>query len=127
MGGARQSPDAWHWTVEFRIAWTSVVPESPPIGHRIQTKDFLDAAIAVRTHDEDVPIDLGWTMLEAHDDIVVKLALLPMIDVFPAVRAQYVEESFQAQRVGQLLQHGGSISAQLTVRLTRAKTSGAGT
>ena len=100
MRRPRDTTNTRNGAVELWIVWASVVPQAPTIGDLVETQDLLDAAVAVGTHNEDIAFNLGWALLQSHNQIVVKLALLPMIDVLPTVRTQSVEEAFKTQRVG---------------------------
>jgi hypothetical protein len=67
-----------------------MVPKPPPIGHLAETEHFFDAAIAIGAHDQNRARDLGGRLPYAEHNIVMELALRPMIDVLPPERLQPV-------------------------------------
>jgi hypothetical protein len=78
------------------------MPERPPIGKRLESEHLLHAAVAVGCNDEDN------ASRQAHDDIVVEFALLPVVKELVAAvpRSEVIEESSEDEVVGETLQIG---------------------
>lgn len=72
---------------------TAVRPERGAVGRRVEREDLLHAAVAVRRDDEDE------TRRETNDDVVMELALRPMIDELE--RTDRFEERAEHERTGE--------------------------
>jgi hypothetical protein len=78
------------------------VPECPAVGHGVEGKHLLHAAVAVGRNDENEPVG------KSNDDVVMEFALLSVIEelVASVVCAQLFEERSKNERIGELLKVG---------------------
>lgn len=82
------------------------MPQSAAVGHVVEGEDLLHAAVAVGRDDEDRSSRAGAVGSDdSHHDIVMKLALLPVIEEFvaTATSTQFFEKRAENERIGQLL------------------------
>ena len=85
---------------EVRDVRAAPVPERPAIRNGLEGEDLLYAAVAVGRDDEDDVVG------KAHHDIVIELALLPVVEelVSSMPRSKIVEESAEYEMVSKSLQ-----------------------
>ena len=78
------------------------VPERRALRNFVEAQHFLHAAVAVRCDRKDLA-GQRFLVVEAHDDVVMKLALSPMIDeiVSAESRAQRLEQISRTIGTGQ--------------------------
>jgi hypothetical protein len=86
-------------TGEIRDVRAAPMPEGPAIGHRLESEHLLHAAVAVGRHDEDDSVR------DSNDDVVVELALLPVVEELVAAvpRAKLLEERSEDEVISQRL------------------------
>lgn len=78
---------------EVDIGWTTKRPERGPKRHVVEAEDLLHAAVAVGGHDEDTSWEVAAPDGEPQHDVVVELALLPVLDELEgSVRTSHVVE-----------------------------------
>jgi hypothetical protein len=65
---------------ELGVFRTARVPQGKSVGNVGEAKHFFDSAVTVGGHDENGPGKIGGGPWYPHDDVVVELSLLPMID-----------------------------------------------
>jgi signal peptidase II len=90
---------------ELGVLRAARVPESKSVGNVGEAKHFFDSAVTVRAHDENRPGKIGRGRWDPHDDVVVELALLPMIHELvstPAV-ANAIQERAEEECARQVL------------------------
>jgi hypothetical protein len=80
------------------------VPKRVAIGYVREAKDFLHAAVAVRGNDQDRSGKFSRRATNPQHRVVVKLALLPMIDELIPVPAKthVIEERAKHERIRQI-------------------------
>ena len=71
---------------ELAVVGATVVPQGAAVRQRSEAKDFLHAAVAVGRDDQDAPGQRRASR-HPHHDVVVKLALLPVVDQVVAAGA----------------------------------------
>jgi hypothetical protein len=105
VDGLRAPENGRERPLKLSIFGAAPTPESAPVGHVFETEHLLDAPVAVGRHDEDLPRERACVR-HAHHDVVVKLALLPVIEqLVPAVvRADLIEEAPQREAPSEELQ-----------------------
>ena len=64
---------------ELADAWAAPMPQRRARGDLVEAEDLFDAAVAIRCDRKDLARQ-RFLVLHAHDDVVVKLTLPPMID-----------------------------------------------
>jgi hypothetical protein len=81
-----------------------MTPQSASRRGLVEAEDLLDAAVAVRGHDQDRPRQLALR-IDSEQQIVMKLTLLPMVEDLVATEspAHVVEERTQAKVLGKLI------------------------
>lgn len=75
------------------------MPQSKAVRNVGEAEHFFDSAVTVGGHDENGPGKIGGSRWDPHDDVVVELTLLPVMDELvstPAV-ANAVEERTEEQ------------------------------
>jgi hypothetical protein len=84
---------------------TTPVPKRQSTGDFVEAEDLFDATVAVRGYHENTPGKARRASTEAHDHIVVKFALFPVIDEY--VRSETATDLFQQRSqnecIGKLL------------------------
>jgi hypothetical protein len=58
------------------------MPKSVSLGYAVERQEFLHAAVAICCHDKHRPGQRGLRAWEAKNDVVMELALRPVVDVF---------------------------------------------
>ena len=100
--GAREREHRNELPFELGRVWATRLPEGRAVGHLAKAEHLFHAAVAVRGNDENRP---GQATEVAHtdDDVVVKLALCPMLDelVPPVSFAQPLQQGSQRERLGE--------------------------
>lgn len=111
--GAREREYRRQRPTEFWILGAPMMPERAALGNSVETQQFFHAAVAIRRHDEHRSWECVRRIGESQYEIMVKLALLPVMHMFgDADRAlQLVEQRAQPQVFRESLENiGHSIS-----------------
>src|SRR5690348_11565811 len=87
MLGRGGSERSWELSAKFRILGAAPVPEREAVRQVIERKYFFDAAVAVGGYHEHFATEIGTGALDSDHHVVMKLALLPVVDELVATPA----------------------------------------
>ena len=87
------------------VFWAAPMPKRKALRHVGEREHFFDAAVAVSGDDQNVTAEIWLGARYAHDQVVMKFALLPMIDQLVAAPAtsHVFQQAAEHQRCRQLL------------------------
>lgn len=92
---ARRSHQRRRIARKLWIVRAARMPQGAALWKRFEARDFFHAAIAVRGHNQNLATQSRSCSFHAQDHVVVKLALLPMIDelVCPPTTTNFIEHT----------------------------------
>ncbi|MCU0683663.1 MAG: hypothetical protein MUF34_15715 [Polyangiaceae bacterium] len=106
MHGAGGGEGLGAFALELAVLGAALVPEGAALGQIGEAEHLFDAAVAVGGDDEHRARQARAARLDTQHDVVVKLALLPVIDEFvgAAELAHRVEQRAEGHRGGQMVE-----------------------
>lgn len=105
---ASESEEQRDRTFEIGVVRTPMSPQGPTLRDFRERQNLLDATVAVGRDDENGAGKVEGLVVQAKDDVVMELALLPMCQQIESAvaLANLLEEGAEDHRAGEVLQGG---------------------